>query len=192
MENEPQKRRNIFVRSLNFTDVAISRFEGFVLASGVILMAINTMAGAISRFVFNDAIIVTDELNMFFIVMITFAGISYAAREGRHIRMSAIYDALPVKIRKIFIIVISAITAFFMFFLCYYSVVYIVDIYESGRILPALEVPVYLVYLWVPVGFFVTGIQYIFTVIKNFTDSNVYLSMKVLDGYSDIDSQKEV
>jgi C4-dicarboxylate transporter, DctQ subunit len=42
----------------------------------------------------------SEELNSILIILITFAGISYAARHGRHIRMSAIYDALPPKGRK--------------------------------------------------------------------------------------------
>ena len=134
-------------------------------------MAINTIAAVISRFVFNDAFIVTDELNMIFIIIVTFAGISYAARNGRHIRMSAIYDLLKIKSRKILMIIIVSITSICMFFLSYYSLVYIFDIYESGRILPALGIPVFYIYVWVPIGFFITALQYAFTIVKNIQEN---------------------
>ena len=55
----------------------------------------------------------------------------------------------------------------------------------SGRVLPALQIPVYLIYLWVPVGFAVTGIQYLLTAYKNLTAKDVYLSTTTLDGYED-------
>jgi TRAP-type C4-dicarboxylate transport system permease small subunit len=190
--NVSKKSSNPLLMVLNTVDTIISKFENFMLGIGVIAMAINTIAAVISRFIFNDAIIFTDELNMIFIVVVTFAGLSYAARKGRHIRMSAIYDLLSSKLRKIFMVVISAITGFFMFFLAYYAILYILDVYSSGRILPALSIPVYVIYLWVPIGFIVTGLQYFSTIIINLTQRDVYLSTNVKDGYNDEDIQSEI
>ena len=187
MDEVEEKRINPILKALNFVDVQISRFEGFMLAVGVIAMTINTIAAVISRFVFNNAITYTDELNMIFIVVVTYAGLSYAARNGRHIRMSAIYDAMPAKTRKVMMIVMASVTSAFMFFLSFYSYYYIFEVYESGRILPALGLPVFYIYLWVPVGFFLTGLQYAFTVVKNLTERDVYLSTSIKDGYSDTD-----
>lgn len=156
-----------------------------MLAVGVLAMTLNTIAGVFSRFVFNSAITVTDELNVIFIVLVTFAGLSYAARKGRHIRMSAIYDLMPAKARKALMIVISSLTSAFMFFLSYYTCYYIVEVYESGRVLPALGLPVFYIYLWAPVGFVMTGLQYAFTAVKNLTEKELYLSTQVKDGYAD-------
>lgn len=185
-------QRGKLAKFLDFIDLHISRFESFILAIGVIMMALNTIAGVISRFIFNDAMVVTDELNQMFIVLVTFAGISYAARQGRHIRMSAIYDALPTNIRKILMIIMALSTAIIMFALCYFSIQYNLSIYEKGRILTSLGIPAYFMYLWVPVGFFVTGIQYSLTVIKNLREKDVYLSTNVLDGYCDVNTDIEV
>jgi TRAP-type C4-dicarboxylate transport system permease small subunit len=187
MDEMEKKRTNPVITALDFIDKQLSRFEGFMLAVGVIAMTINTIAAVISRFVFNDAITSTDELNVIFIVVVTYAGLSYAARNGRHIRMSAIYDAMPANIRKALMIVMASVTSGFMFFLSFYSYYYIVEVYKSGRILPALGLPVFYIYLWVPVGFIVTGLQYAFTVVKNLTESDVYLSTNVKDGYADTD-----
>jgi TRAP-type C4-dicarboxylate transport system permease small subunit len=90
--------------------------------------------------------------------------------------MSAIYDHLPDKVRKILMTVIVAVTAFFMLFLAYYATQYIFHVYSKGRVMPALGVPVYVTYLWVPVGFFITGIQYALTTIKNIREEGIYLS----------------
>ena len=170
-------------------DNVISRVEAVMLALGVILMAINTCVNVIARFGFGEGLVFAGEINRILIIVITFAGIGYAARHGRHIRMSALYDALPVTGRKILMILITFFTSLVMFFLCYYSVLYIVDLYEKGRILPALGLPIWSIYIWVPIGFAITGIQYFLTGIKNITSKDVYLSTGVVDSYADTETE---
>ncbi|MDH3375708.1 MAG: TRAP transporter small permease [Gammaproteobacteria bacterium] len=161
---------------LDSIDNLFARLEEFIMAVGIILMAVNTITNVISRFIFNHSIIFAEELNSTFILLVTFAGMGYAARHGRHIRMSAIYDHMPDKVRKVLMITITAVTAMFMLLLAYYSVQYLISIYSKGRIMPALGVPVYVIYLWVPIGFFITGIQYALTAVKNIKEKEIYLA----------------
>ena len=160
-------------------------YPNSMLAAGVLLMAFNTVANVVGRFLFQYSLFFTEELNRILIILITFAGISYAARQGRHIRMSAIYDAMPTAGRKVMMIAIASITAIAMFALCYFSIGYITKVANSGRVLPALQLPVYWIFLWVPVGFFMTGLQYALTAIKNLVEKDVYLSTHVLEGYDE-------
>lgn len=174
---------------LGTIDTLISKIEAVILALGVLLMALNTIANVVGRFVFGSSIFFSGEINRILIIMITFAGIGYAARHGRHIRMSAVYDALPVGGRRVLMITISLFTALIMFFLLYYSIIYILDLYDKGRVLPALSIPIWIIYVWVPMGFLITGIQYLLTAIKNMTSRDVYLSTGVLDGYKDTETE---
>jgi TRAP-type C4-dicarboxylate transport system permease small subunit len=174
---------------LGTLDVVISKIEAVMLAVGVLLMAANTCISVIARFVFGEGLFFAGEINRILIILITFAGLGYAARHGRHIRMSAIYDALPMGGRKILMIVIALFTSAVMFFLCYYSISYIETLYSRGRILPATGLPIWLIYIWVPIGFAITGIQYLLTAIKNLTSKDVYLSTGVVDGYSDNETE---
>ncbi|WP_320822875.1 TRAP transporter small permease [Reinekea sp.] len=171
--------RSVIARMLDAVDAKIATLEEFIMATGIILMAINTIVNVISRYIFNHSIIFAEELNSTFILLVTFAGMGYAARHGRHIRMSAIYDHMPDKARKILMTVIVAVTALFMFLLAYYAVQYIYHVYSKGRIMPALGIPVYITYLWVPVGFFITGIQYALTTLKNIREKDIYLSTEL-------------
>jgi C4-dicarboxylate transporter, DctQ subunit len=170
---------------LGTLDSGIAHVESFMLATGVLLMALNTVANVIARFLLQYSLYFTEELNSILIVLITFAGISYAARHGRHIRMSAIFDTMAPPLRKAMMVLISLVTAVFMFGLCYYSVGYILTLAGQGRVLPALSIPVYLVYVWVPVGFFMTGVQYALTAVKNLVEKDIYLSTIVLEGYEE-------
>lgn len=169
---------------INGIDRGIAALERVIMATGVILMAINTIANVISRFVFNHSIIFAEELNSIFILLVTFAGIGYAARHGRHIRMSAISDALPEKARKILMIVITAVTAALLLLLAWYAVQYILNMYAKGRVYPALGIPVYVSYLWVPIGLFVTGVQYALTFLKNLQEREIYLSTDLRESES--------
>lgn len=174
---------------LGTIDGWIANAEAVILAAGIILMAINTCVNVVARFVFGEGFFFSGEINRILIILVTFAGIGYAARYGRHIRMSAVYDALPSKGRKVLMIFIALFTSAVMFFLCYHSYGYIETLYSRGRILPALGFEIWWIYIWVPVGFAVTGIQYLLTAVKNFTSEDVYLSTGVIDGYADSESE---
>lgn len=189
-EEESEKNyRSTLPGPLGIADTWISKTEAAILAVGVILMAVNTVSNVISRFVFGESLHFAEEVNRILIVMITFAGIGYAARHGRHIRMSAFYDALPTGGRRWLMILICMFTALVMFVLCYYSIGYIQTLYARGRVLPSLSIPVWMIYLWVPIGFAITGIQYLLTAFKNLTSRDVYLSTHVVDGYKDTETE---
>ena len=89
----------------------------------------------------------------------------------------------------VLMIVIALFTSAVMFFLCYHSYGYIETLYGRGRILPALGFEIWWIYIWAPVGFAITGIQYFLTAIKNLTSRDVYLSTGVMDGYADSESE---
>lgn len=166
-------------------DNFLSKIEAVMLAVGVLLMALNTCINVVARFVFGEGLFFSGEINRILIILITFAGIGYAARLGRHIRMSAFFDMLPDKGRKFVMVMISIITAIIMLILAYFSFQYLVSVYERGRILPALGVEIWWIYIWVPLGFTITGIQYFLTAYKNLTSEKIYLSSGVVDGYAD-------
>ncbi len=175
---------------LGWIDNVIARIEAILLAAGVLLMAANTVANVVGRFILGSSIQSTEEINRILIIVITFAGISYAARHGRHIRMTAFFDLMPARARKVLMIFIAATTAFAMFALAWYSWGYLQTTFSRGRVLPSLQIPVWWTLVWVPVGFFMTGLQYLLTAIKNIIEKDIYLSTNVLEGYGDEDEQE--
>lgn len=188
-DEQPSERsvKSTLPGPLGVIDNLLARIESFMLAAGVLLMAINTVTNVITRFGFGVSLQTTEEINRILIVLITFAGIGYAARHGRHIRMSAIYDALPTQVRRWLMVAMSAITGTVVLLLALWSLEYIGTNYQSGRVLPVTRVPIWMMYVWVPIGLTVTGIQYWLTAIKNITttDGNVYLSTAVTDDYEE-------
>lgn len=174
---------------LGLLDRGIARLEAVILALGVLAMAANTVANVVGRFVFGRSLYFAEEVNAALIVLITFAGISYAARHGRHIRMSAILDMLPAGPRKVAMILITALTAGLLFLLSWYAYDYVATQAQRGRVLPALRIPQWWTLVWVPVGLFLTALQYALTALHNATHPGVWLSTGVRDGYAPVDPQ---
>ncbi|WP_421702998.1 TRAP transporter small permease [Aliiroseovarius sp.] len=168
-------------------DAAIGKVEVAILGTGILLMALNTIANVFGRYVFNQSIYFSEELNEFLIVIVTFMGLGYATRKGIHIRMSAIYDALPVKLRKGLMVVISATTAVMMALLAWYALEYVQKVASRGRITPALQLPLYLTYVWVVVGLVLAAFQYLLTALRNlnFAEDEIYVSYLEVDSYED-------
>ncbi|MGB0968702.1 MAG: TRAP transporter small permease [Halocynthiibacter sp.] len=168
-------------------DAAIGRVEIWILSWGVILMAVNTIANVFGRYVFNQSIYFSEELNEFLIIIVTFMGLGYATRKGIHIRMSAIYDALPPKVRKGLMVVIAATTSVMMAILAWYAFEYVQKVASRGRITPALQLPLYLTYIWVVVGLVMASFQYLLTAIRNlnFAEEEIYVSYLEVDSYED-------
>lgn len=172
---------------LGVIDTTISRIESFFLASGVLLMALNTVSNVVGRFVFQSSIFFSEELNQFLIILVTFVGISEAARMGRHIRMSAFTDMLGPRASKVMMIIITLGTASLLFLLAWYSLDYVSSLITSNRLTPALRIPYYLTVLIVPFGLCVTGIQFVLAALTNILKPGTHLSYQVEDKFDDAD-----
>jgi len=157
----------------------VNKAEGFILITSVLTMALNNVSNVIGRVVFNQSLFFTEELNSVLIILITFAGTSYAARHASHIRMTAIFDALPPTFQKVLATFIAFVTSMLIFSLSYLSIEYITWIAPKGKILPALQIPVYLTYIWIPVSLFLTGLEYLTTGMKNLLNKEMYLASQI-------------
>jgi C4-dicarboxylate transporter DctQ subunit len=173
-------------RFIGGLDRVLAAVETAILAYGVIAMFLNTIANVFGRYLFGQSLYFSEELNQFLIVLVTFVGLGYATRRGRHIRMSAFYDTFSDKRRKVLMIVIATITGAVMFWLSWISFEYVQTVAQSAKVTPALRVPLYLTYLWVPFGFFLTGIQYLLTVLKNVQAPGVWISWEQIDAYEEV------
>ncbi len=159
--------------------------ERWVLIASILLMAAMNIANVVARNLFNNSLTFSQDVNQILIILVTFLGIGYAARRARHIRMSAFYDQLTGKSRKGLLLVILVGTAALMFVLCYYSLQYTLQQYRYGGSTPALQIPWWTVYLWVPVGFLLAGIQYVLAVIRNLITPGAHLSFEEKDEYDE-------
>lgn len=176
------------MKLLKRLDNLLERFERFAIELSVMSMAGVCIVNVICRNVFNYSLSFGEEVCQFTIVWVTFLGTSYAARHGLHIRMSAIYDLLPKGLRKIMVLAMTLGTGFLMFLLTWYACRYVGKMALSGRVSPALRIPMWMIMAWVPLGFASTGIQYIVAAFRNLTSKEIWIAPNVKD---DEDSSRE-
>lgn len=180
------------LRGLDRVDGWISRFEAWCLSASILLMALNTVVNVFGRYLFSQSLYFSEELNQILMVIVTFMGLGYVTRKGRHIRMSAFYDLLNDRRKKALMLVITFSTALTLFLLSYYACLYVAKVAQRGMITAALQIPVYWTLLVVPLGLFIGGLQYGLAFIKNLQSRDIFLSFSALDVYDETSAAGEV
>ena len=164
---------------------AIQRIEEFVLAGGILAIAALTIINVVVRTATGGSIVYAEELSQFAMIFVTFVGTSYAASKGRHIRMTAVYDNLSLGKQKAIMLIITAFTAVLMFALTWFAIDYALTVRALGTVSPALQVPIWLVYLAAPAGLLLAGVQYALAFVRNLRSDVVYLSYTKKDEYDE-------
>ncbi|HKL01875.1 MAG TPA: TRAP transporter small permease [Desulfotignum sp.] len=153
----------------------VNAFEVCSLVLCVGALTVLLIANFIAREFFTS-IYFAEEISEFLVIFTTFVGVSYGVRRARHIRMGAILDMMPKAIEKLLILLISAVSAFVMFFMASASWEYLMHSLHKAHETPALKLPYWIFYVIMPVGFFMAGLQYIRTIIKNLTEKETWMS----------------
>lgn len=162
----------------------IGAFERAVLGGGVMLVAGLTVVNVLLRTFRGRSLASLEEVSGWALVAITFVGLSYAASQGRHIRMSALYDTLPSPARRRLRAGICACTALLLLVLDYYAVRYLGTVRELGSVSPVLQAPVWWTYLAAPAGLTLAAFQYLLAAWVNLRGSeDGYLAYGVPDSY---------
>ena len=161
---------------------AVLKLEDFLLGYIIVFMAILLVLNVFFRSVLNNSLSFAEELGGFLMVIVTFWGISTAARFSKHINMNAIVDNVPKKIRKAMMVIVSGFTAVVMFYMTSVFVRYAMDNLKVGRVSTALEWPMWVIQSLVAIGVFLTAVQYLVCFIRNLTTSDVYLGSEVRAG----------
>ncbi len=146
---------------LGAIDNFMAEFEKAALGFGIILLSLVVIIGIVGRFLFQWAWIGTEEFSKFCVIWITFMGTSLAARGDRHISMAAFVDMTPERIRNAFYVVIGFLSALFCFAITYLGLTFAILSMKGGQVTPALMLPVWPFYIALPIGMFLTGVQYI-------------------------------
>lgn len=178
------------------TDI-IEKIEEFLLSAFVICMVIVLVAGVIARFVFNNSLSFTEEIGIACTIGVTFLGIGYCARKATQISMSIVYDLVPERAKKGMQFVISLVTCIVMLILCYLSFRYVNSVRLLGRTTPALRIPQWIIFMSLPIGFFLGAVESAKTFFMNIKNpKEIWISSEFrlgenVENYDDNDKEGE-
>ena len=178
------KKLTSFQKINKYIGLVVNGVEVSILVFCVASLGILLIANVFAR-TFFQSIYFAEEVSMFLVLLTTFTGVSYGVRKARHIRMGAFLDAMPPKMEKTFIIIISIVSAIVMAIMTWASYEYLANAMSKGHMTPALRVPKWTFYVIIPIGFGLACIQYIRTIIKNFTEKEPWQSPDQQSEYED-------
>lgn len=159
---------------------AIKKVEEAILSYSVLLMAFILIGSVLSRTFLNASWTFAEEVGQSLTIIVTFTGVSYCARTAKHITMSAVFDLLKPRYKKLFMLIISALSVVMMAYIGYLGYLYALKVFTLGRVSPSLRIPMYLIVAIVPIGFWLGALEYARTFMMNIRHDEVYLSSEVL------------
>ncbi|WP_249414076.1 TRAP transporter small permease [Alteribacter keqinensis] len=166
---------------LKKADAMLHWVEKFILSWSIIVIAIMTVGNVISRELTGSSWAFSQEISRLAVIMATFMGISYAARKGRHITMSAFFDLSPKIVKKALSILNPLVSAIVLFVIAYFAYEYMMSTYASGRTTAALQIPIWIMVMFVPLGLVLGGIQFLRNMWVNIVNEEVYLAQDKKD-----------
>lgn len=175
-----------FLKPVFAVDHLIKYVEMFLVGGSTLTMAFVLAGNFIGRNLFHHSWLFAEEVGGFMLIIQTFAGMALCTRLGRHIRMSAVFDLLPVKIRRGTMIMISIVTLGILILLGIFGVQWVMRTYVNGKVSSVLRFPLWIVYLSVPFGCFMSAFQYVVMLLKNITDKeNIWVGTEATDAEAD-------
>lgn len=147
------------------------RIEEYLLAGATGITALVLIGNVFSRLFTGHTWYFAEEVCQIMVIFSSFMGLAYAARNNKHISMSAVLDLLPEKTRDVFQYVIYITTALVCLYMGYLAVLYSIRVAELGRVTPALQIPYQINTGIVAVGLLLCGITYLEKFVKSILES---------------------
>ena len=158
--------------------------EVTIIVGSVTALAILLIANVIAR-TFFSSIYFAEELSELLVILVTFAGVSYSVRKAMHIRMGAFLDAMPPKLEKACIILISFVSAIVMAIMTWFAWAYLLNAFSRGHTTPALRIPLWTFYTIMPFGFGLASIHYFRTIVRNVKEKEPWQSAEQQSEYEE-------
>lgn len=128
----------------------IEDFLGVTFLAGMVILIFMQV---VLRYCFNHALNWSEEGARYLMIWCTGFGISASVRVGANIGIQAIVDALPGKAGKAVRLLCEVLTLLIFAFLTWAAALFAKTAWISGQLAPSLQIPMFYIYLALPVSF---------------------------------------
>lgn len=118
----------------------------------VTAMALLVIAQVVMRYVFNDPLEWSEEMARLVFISLAFVGIGAAYGRRRHMFIDALVVVLPARLKRGVEVSVVGIATVFLIAVIVITARSIVELHRMDVTTPALELPMALVYLVIPLG----------------------------------------
>jgi C4-dicarboxylate transporter, DctQ subunit len=145
----------------------IDKIERTTLVWTILGLALIGFIQVFARYIFNYSFTWFEELGRYLGVFVAFLGGGIGVKTGSHFTMDLIVIHLKRPWQQILQSITSVLSALFFILVAYYSWKIVIRMHGYGTTSPAMEMPMYLAYLPIPIFSMVMGFRF-FAVGVNF------------------------
>ena len=147
--------------------------ETYLASAALVIFTTLVVVQVVMRYVFGAPLTWSEELARYALVWFVWIAGSYAVRYQRHVKFNSIVELIgrksPITQRIIRIFVYLLWLAFLLLML-WLSIQMVVKQTGTGQLSPASQIPMYLVYLGLPIGMFLMSFRVIQHTVVAFKD----------------------
>ncbi|MBD5558659.1 MAG: TRAP transporter small permease [Desulfovibrio sp.] len=147
----------------------LNSFEAVVSISLMLLMCASIILQVIFRYFLEASLDWPEELGRYLFIAAVFIGVSYVEQHDRHLAITALQTNGPRIFRRFLPLFAPLVTAAFSALMVVWGIKMTIFVYETNQVMPAMLLPMWIVYAFVPLGMFCMGcraLQNFFRVLK--------------------------
>lgn len=137
------------------------KLEEIFLVATLVAMVVLIFVQVLCRYLFNFSLSWSEELARYIHVWQIWIGASFAVRKQEHIRVEAFRNLFKETARKFIDLVCYLLWFIMAFFLAVYGTDLVMSIATRGQLSPAMQLPMWLPYLSIPLGGLLMSIRLI-------------------------------
>lgn len=139
----------------------LDKLENFFCATAILVTALVLFVNVALRYLFSASTSWAEEFIKYLMIWITFIGGSICVRQGAHIRMDFLLGKLSNSARLIADRVVYLLSALFCGAMALYGYQIVSFTASNGQVSPALKIPMWTVYLAIPLGCGLMAIRFV-------------------------------
>lgn len=137
----------------------LEKIEENIIGIGLLASIVLVFINVVLRYIFKSSSTWIEEVVRYLIIWVTFIGSAVCFRKGSHMGIDLIFSLTKGPLKKgieIFGLIASFI---FMIFLFKYGMELVMFTKQTGQITPAIEIKLFWVYIGIPLGAFLSGMD---------------------------------
>lgn len=137
------------------------KIEENIIGMGLLVSIVLVFLNVILRYIFKSSSTWIEEAVRYLIIWTTFIGSAVCFRKGSHMGIDLIFSLTKGPVKKA-IEIFGLIASFiFMIFLFKYGLDLVLFTKKTGQITPSLEIKLFWIYMGIPLGAFLSGVEII-------------------------------
>lgn len=157
--------------AIDAIDKAFSFLEKYITATALITFTIVIFCNVVGRYVFRNSITWAEELSRYLNILLVFFALSAGIKWDSHIGVDVVQTLLvPKRFHKWMDLIRFTITLAFCIITAWLGLALALKIGQMKQTSPAMQIPMALPYMALPVGLFMASVRCLIRILKLFLD----------------------